>query len=123
MTGIPDAYLSFHGSLLLPSLDETFHNSITLIQKTIDDTRHLSLPIIFFHHRLVLVDDHGDALEQSRQGSDIIERGRGCTQEGRPEETESSFKNIRHRRVHSTILLAEAGALTRTRSTTNDAYA
>ena len=65
------AYLSLHGALFFPSIKYPSHGSIAFIQKTNDDGSHLTFPVVFLDYRLVLVYDHGNVFEQSREGCDV----------------------------------------------------
>lgn len=57
-------YLALHRPLLFPALDEVLHDTVCFLQQPVEYEPHLPDAIILLDHRLVLVHNERDALEQ-----------------------------------------------------------
>lgn len=71
-------YLTLHRSLFFPPIDEAFTDTVALPQETRDHIGHLPGAVVALDYRLMLINNHGDALKQRRQSGDVIQWGRRC---------------------------------------------
>jgi hypothetical protein len=65
-------YLRLHRALFLPPFNQAFADAVALLQETRNHAGHLPDAIITLDDRLVLVYNHGYALEERRQSSDVV---------------------------------------------------
>ena len=76
MTGnyrIDETNLSLYRPFFFPAFDQVLDDLVGFLQESLQNTSHLPRSIVFFHNRLVLVNNHGDTLEEGSESSDIIE--------------------------------------------------
>ena len=69
-------HLSLHRPFLFPAFDQAFADAVALLQEACDHASHFSSTIVTLDYGLMLVNDHGYTLEESRQSCDVIQRGR-----------------------------------------------
>ena len=74
-------YLTLHRPFFLPPVDQTFADTIALLQEARDHTGHLPRAVVTLDYGLVLVNDHGYALEERCQSGDVVQRGRCCVEQ------------------------------------------
>lgn len=65
-------YLRLHRSFFLPPFDQAFADAIALLQEACDHAGHLSGAVITLDYGLVLINDHGYALEERCQSGDVV---------------------------------------------------
>ena len=49
---------------------------IRFLEQAVQNESHLAEAIVFLHNRLVLIHNEGNALKQSGQGGDVVQRRR-----------------------------------------------
>ena len=70
---IDETNLSFYRPLFFPAFDQVLDDLVRFLQESLQNTSHLPRSIVFLHNGLVLVNNHGDTLEEGGEGGDIIE--------------------------------------------------
>lgn len=64
-------------AFLLPIVDEACDNLVRLLEEVGEDAAHLPSAIVLFDDGLMLVNNHGDALEKGGECGDVVQRRGG----------------------------------------------